>query len=60
MKKKSLGQVRSGSREASLVIVLIILLVVVGIINPSFLSFTNIRQIFLNNTLTFLMALGML
>ena len=60
MKKKSVGQFLSESREASLVIVLIVLLVIVGIINPSFLSFTNIRQIFLNNTLTFLMALGML
>ncbi|MCR5108958.1 MAG: ABC transporter permease [Lachnospiraceae bacterium] len=60
MKKKSIGQFLSESREISLVVVLVILLVVIGIINPSFLSFTNIRQIFLNNTLTFLMALGML
>ena len=60
MKKKSIGQFLSESREASLVIVLAVLLIVVGIINPSFLSFTNIRQIFLNNTLTFIMALGML
>ena len=41
MKKKSIGQFLSGSREASLVIVLAVLLIVVGIINPSFLSFPN-------------------
>ena len=60
MKKKSFIQVLAGSREVSLVIVLVVLLGIIEFFNPSFLSFKNIRQIFLNNALTLLMALGML
>ncbi len=60
MEKKSLLKQLTGSREASLVIVLIVLLIVVSILSPTFLSPTNIGQIFRNNALTLLMALGML
>ncbi|MCR5304580.1 MAG: ABC transporter permease [Lachnospiraceae bacterium] len=60
MEKKSLFKKLTGSREASLVIVLVVLLIVISVMNPAFLSFTNIRQIFLNNALTLMMALGML
>ncbi len=60
MKKKTLWQTITGSREMSLVLVLIVLLVIIEILSPSFLSPTNLRQIFMNNALTLLMALGML
>ena len=59
-KDKSLIKTITGSREASLVIVLIILIAVITVMSPSFLSPTNISQIFRNNALTMLMALGML
>ncbi len=59
-KEKSLIKQITGSREASLVIVLIVLVAVISFISPSFLSPTNISQIFRNNALTMLMALGML
>ncbi len=58
--EKSLLKKITGSREASLVVVLVVLLVVISIMSPSFLSITNIGQIFRNNALTMLMALGML
>ena len=60
MKKKSLIQTITGSREMSLVAVLIVLLVIIEIMSPSFLSPNNLSQIFRNNALTMLMALGML
>ncbi|MCR5238115.1 MAG: ABC transporter permease [Lachnospiraceae bacterium] len=60
MKKKSLLQTLTASREMSLVAVLIILLIIIEIMSPSFLSPTNVSQIFRNNALTMLMALGML
>lgn len=60
MKKKSLIQTLTGSREMSLVAVLIVLLVIIEIMSPSFLSPNNLSQIFRNNALTMLMALGML
>ncbi len=60
MKKKSLLQTLTSSREMSLVAVLVILLVIIEIMSPSFLSPTNVSQIFRNNALTLLMALGML
>ncbi len=59
-KDKSLIKKITGSREASLVVVLIVLLAVISVMSPSFLSLTNISQIFRNNALTMLMALGML
>lgn len=60
MEKKSVWQKISSSREASLGLVLVILCVVVLILNPTFLSPMNIGQIFRNNALTLIMALGML
>lgn len=60
MEKKSVWKKITGSREASLVIVLVILCIIVEILNPTFLSPTNIGQIFRNNALTMIMALGML
>ena len=59
-KDKSLLKRLTGSREASLVIVLAVLLVLIELLQPSFLSAQNIAQIFRNNALTMLMALGML
>ena len=47
-------------REVSLGLILILLLAVVEILSPSFLSLTNIAQMFRNNALTMLMSLGML
>lgn len=59
--KKSLWKRLTGSREASLVLILIILLVIVEILSGgTFLTPSNISQIFRNNALTMLMALGML
>lgn len=60
MKKKSVWQILTGSREMSLVAVLIVLVAVITVLSPSFLSITNISQIFRNNALTLLMAIGML
>ncbi len=63
--KKSLWKRITASREASLVLILIVMLLAVECIqyfggNGHFLSLTNIGQIFRNNALTMLMALGML
>ena len=63
--KKSLWKRITGSREASLVLILVVMLILVECIqyfggNGHFLSPTNIGQIFRNNALTMLMALGML
>ena len=48
------------SREASLVLVLIILCIVVSIFSHDFLAPYNLAQIFRNNALIMIMALGML
>ena len=59
--KKSLWKRLTGSREASLVLILVALLIVVTILRGgTFLTPSNISQIFRNNALTMLMALGML
>ena len=58
--KKSIWKTIGKSREASLVLVLIVLCVVVTIMNPTFMSIKNIGEIFRNNSLTMIMALGML
>jgi rhamnose transport system permease protein len=59
--KKSLWKRLTGSREASLVLILAALLIVVTILSGgTFLTPSNISQIFRNNALTMLMALGML
>ena len=60
MKKKSFLAKLTGSREVSLLLVLIVLLIVITILSPTFLAPANIAQIFRNNALTFVMALGML
>jgi rhamnose transport system permease protein len=59
--KKSLWKKLTGSREASLILILVILLIVVQILSKgTFLTLSNFGQIFRNNALTMLMALGML
>ncbi|MBR4182582.1 MAG: ABC transporter permease [Lachnospiraceae bacterium] len=60
MNRKSVWQTITGSREMSLVAVLAVLLIVISIMSPSFLSPTNLAQIICNNALTLLMAVGML
>lgn len=60
MQKKSFFRELLKSREASLVIVLIVLCVVISIFSPAFLSPVNLAQIFRNNALIMIMALGML
>lgn len=60
MEKKSIWKRITDSREASLVIVLILLCVAVSIKNPAFLSLNNIAEILKNNAVTMILALGML
>ncbi|MCR4589893.1 MAG: ABC transporter permease [Lachnospiraceae bacterium] len=60
MENKSLFKKLSGSREALLFFVLIVLGIFITILNPTFFSPVNIGQIFRNNALTLIMALGML
>ena len=60
-KKKSIREMITGSREVSLILILVALLIVVQILSGgTFLTGQNISQIFRNNALTMLMALGML
>ncbi len=60
MEKKSLLKKITGSREASLVIVLIVLCIAVTIKSPNFMSAQNILEILKNNAVIMIMALGML
>ena len=60
MEKKSFMKKLTGSREALLAVVLILLFVVITIINPSFLTFKSIMDMLKNNAVTMVMALGML
>ncbi len=60
MEKKSLLKTITGSREASLVIVLAVLLVIVTILNPAFMTANNILEILKNNSITLILTLGML
>lgn len=60
MEKKSLWKRLTGSREASLVLVLIVLCTLISIKNPAFLSVQNILEILKNNAVIMIMALGML
>ena len=60
MEKKSLLKKFAGSREASLVIVLIVLCIAVTIKSPNFMSAQNILEILKNNSVIMIMALGML
>lgn len=60
-KKQSLWKRLTASRETSLILILVILLILIQFLSGgTFLTGTNISQIFRNNTLTMLMALGML
>lgn len=61
MGKKSIWKKITTSREASLILILVVVLIVVQILSGgTFLTVTNILQIFRNNVLTMVMALGML
>jgi len=60
MEKKSLLKKITGSREASLVIVLIVLCIAVTIKSPDFMTMKNIMEILKNNAFIMIMALGML
>lgn len=60
MEKKSLLKKITGSREASLVIVLAVLLIIVTILNPAFMTANNILEILKNNSITLILTLGML
>ena len=60
MEKKSLIKKITGSREALLAIVLILLFAVVTAISPSFLTFRSIVDMLKNNAVTMVMSLGML
>lgn len=60
MEKKSLWKKITGSHEASLILVLIILCVLVELRSPSFLSVKNILEILKNNSVIMIMTLGML
>lgn len=60
MEKKSILKRITASREASLVIVLVLLVIVVSIMNPAFMTGKNISEILKNNSITLILALGML
>lgn len=58
--KKSIIQTITASREASLLIVLVLLCVVITIKSPSFMTYKSITDMLKNNTATMIMAVGML
>ena len=60
MKKNGLIKKLTASREVSLLIVLAVLLIVITILNPAFMSANNIFEILKNNSVTLILALGML
>lgn len=60
MEKKSLLKKITSSREASLVIVLIVLCLAVTLKSPDFMTVKNIMEILKNNAFIMIMALGML
>lgn len=60
MEKKSLWKTITGSRETSLLIVLIVLCALISIKTPSFLGAQNVSEILKNNSGTMILALGML
>lgn len=60
MEKKSLIKKITGSREALLVVILVLLFVVVGAISPSFLTLQSVAEMLKNNAVTMIMSLGML
>ena len=60
MEKKSLMKKLTGSREALLAVILLLLFAVVTVISPSFLTPKSILDMLKNNAVTMVMALGML
>lgn len=60
MEKKSLMKKITGSREALLAVILILLFIVITIISPSFLSPRSIMDMLKNNAVTMILSLGML
>lgn len=60
MEKKSLVKKLTGSREALLAVVLIVLFIAITAINPSFLTPKSLMDMLKNNAVTMVMALGML
>ncbi|MDD7266568.1 MAG: ABC transporter permease [Lachnospiraceae bacterium] len=58
--KKSLWKTLTASREASLLIVLILLCAAISIKSPAFLTFKSITDMLKNNAVVMIMALGML
>lgn len=60
MKEKSLVKRLTGSREALLAVILILLFAVVTVISPSFLTPKSLMDMLKNNAVTIVMALGML
>ena len=60
MEKKSLWKTITGYRETSLLLVLIVLCAVISIKTPTFLGAQNIAEILKNNSVTMILALGML
>jgi rhamnose transport system permease protein len=60
MEKKSLMKKITGSREALLAVILIILFIIVTLRSPSFLTFKSLTDMLKNNAVTMVMSLGML
>lgn len=60
MQKKSFMKKLTGSREALLAAVLIVLFIIITAINPSFLTPKSLMDMLKNNAVTMVMSLGML
>lgn len=60
MEKKSVIKKITGSREALLAVILLLLFIMVTCFNPSFLTASSLQQLIKNNAVTMIMALGML
>ena len=60
MEKKSFVKKITGSREAFLAIILIILFAAITVVSPSFLTPKSLMDMLKNNAVTMVMALGML
>ena len=60
MEKKSVMKKITGSREALLAVVLIVLFVIITAINPSFLTPKSLMDMLKNTAVTMVMSLGML
>ena len=60
MEKKSVLKKITGSREALLAVILIILFAAITIVSPSFLTPKSLLDMLKNNAVTMVMSLGML